>query len=231
MNNERSSPDHRDAVVFLTKWPESGRVKTRLAQRMGQAKAAQLYSQFVLDLADTLIALPCDTLCFYDPSVDAERFEQWLGPQHTYIAQQGHDLGQRMAAAFSWAFNQQYNRIIVIGTDSPDLPQAFLQQALDALNSYDMTIGPSQDGGYYLIGFSKSGFRSNVFDDIAWSTCQVYQQTCDQITQTDCRVHTLPGWYDVDTQADLRHLINTHKDRPSSLPHTMAWLQKHGCLA
>ena len=230
MNKQIPTPDYKSTILFLTKWPEPGRVKTRLGQQIGQARAAQLYSQFVLDLADTLIALPCDTLCVYDPSVAAERFEQWLGPQHTYIAQQGHDLGQRMAEAFSWAFNHHYDHIIVIGTDSPDLPANLLQQALDSLNSHDMTIGPSEDGGYYLIGFSKSGFRKNVFDDIAWSTGQVYQQTCDQINQTDCRVHTLPHWYDVDTQEDLHHLIETHRHRPSSLPHTMAWLEAHGWL-
>jgi rSAM/selenodomain-associated transferase 1 len=228
MNKQIPNQDQTPAILFLTKWPEPGRVKTRLGQQIGQARAAQLYSHFVRDLADTLITLPCDTLCFYDPSVKAERFEQWLGPQHTYVAQQGRDLGQRMAGAFSWAFNHHYDRAVVIGTDSPDLPANLLQQALDALDCHDMTIGPSQDGGYYLIGFSKSGFRQNVFDGIAWSTCQVYQQTCDQINQTDCRVHTLPHWYDIDTEEDLRHLIDTHRDCPSSLPRTMAWVQEHG---
>lgn len=230
MSNETFDPDHNAAIVFLTKWPEPGRVKTRLGKHIGQARAAHLYSQFVLDLADALITLPCDTLCCYDPSVEGRRFEQWLGPQHNYIAQQGRDLGERMTQAFSWAFDHHYDPVIVIGTDSPDLPPALLQEALDALNSHDMTIGPSQDGGYYLIGFSKAGFRHNVFDGIAWSTGQVYQQTCDRISQTNCRVHTLPGWYDVDTQADLIHLMDTHKDRPSSLSRTMAWLQEHGPL-
>lgn len=88
MNKQIPNPYNHPAILFLTKWPESGRVKTRLGQHIGQAKAAQPYSQFVLDLADTVITLPCDTLCCYDPAVDAERFEQWLGPQHTDIAQQ-----------------------------------------------------------------------------------------------------------------------------------------------
>jgi rSAM/selenodomain-associated transferase 1 len=230
MSNERSSPDHRDAVVFLTKWPEPGRVKTRLGQHMGQTEAAELYSRFVLDLANTLGHLPCDTLCFYDPSVQTERFAPWLGPSHRYVAQQGHDLGQRMTEAFTWAFTHHYERVVVIGTDSPDLPLAFLQQALDALHTRDITIGPSQDGGYYLIGFSRPGFTDTVFEDIAWSTPRVYQQTCDRISQTRCQVHTLPAWYDVDTQEDLVQLIETHTERPSSLPRTMAWLKEHGWL-
>lgn len=224
------SPDRNCAVIFLTKWPEPGRVKTRLAKHLGQAKAAELYSHFVLDLANTLGSLPCDTLCFHDPSVEAKRFEQWLGPQHTYQAQQGGDLGQRMANAFSWAFDHHYDHVIAIGTDSPDLPHALLQQALDALTSHDMAIGPSQDGGYYLIGFSKTGFQSAIFDQVTWSTCRVYQQTCDQIKRMGCRVHTLPVWYDIDTQEDLAHVIEMHRHRPSSLPKTMAWLEAHGWL-
>ena len=91
-----------------------------------------------------------------------------------------------------------------------------------------MVIGPSEDGGYYLIGFSKPGFSHTIFEDIPWSTDQVYEKTCVQISRADCTVHTLPVWYDVDTQDDLTKLVQTNQHLPSSLPRTMACLQQHG---
>ncbi|MCP4452903.1 MAG: DUF2064 domain-containing protein [Planctomycetes bacterium] len=118
----------------------------------------------------------------------------------------------------------------MIGTDSPDLPLFFLQQGLDALLTRDVTLGPSQDSGYYLIGFSRSGFVSTAFEDIAWSTSHVYQQTCGRISRAHCYVHTLPPWHDVDTQEYLAHLIETHRQGPSSIPRTVTWLKEHGWL-
>ena len=224
-NNEEPQRKTDPCILFLTKWPTPGYVKTRLGAQIGDDRAADLYQAFVHDLLQTLKTLKCVTVCCYDPYVTAEVYENWLGPEHQYQAQEGTDLGQRLDNAFKGMFTLGFQRVIVIGTDSPDMPQDYLQQALTALTSHDATIGPSQDGGYYLIGFSRQGYRSEVFQGIPWSTDKVFEQTRMRLKQ-QCRVHVLPGWYDIDTLEDLHQLHHRHRQSYFTTSETVAALNK-----
>ncbi len=110
-----------------------------------------------------------------------------------------------MANAFQARFAEGYERVVIIGSDSPSLPVDYIEQALSS--EKDLTIGPSTDGGYYLIGMS--GKLVNVFEDVAWGSDAVLAQTLERVKKSGCSLELLPPWYDVDRPEDLKFL-QTH---------------------
>uniref|UniRef100_B8HVI6 Glycosyltransferase n=1 Tax=Cyanothece sp. (strain PCC 7425 / ATCC 29141) TaxID=395961 RepID=B8HVI6_CYAP4 len=192
-------------VLLFVKVPQPGRVKTRLAEAIGIDHATQLYQTFGLDLLNLLRQLPADLLIYYTPVGAEATLQAWLGREWPYYAQVGEDLGARLTAAFSHAFALGYQRAIVLGSDSPDIPLAYLQEALEVLQHHQVAIGPTRDGGYYTIGFSAANFLPQAFSGIAWSTETVFDRTLERL-KAHTAVHILPPWYDVDTLADLEQL-------------------------
>jgi rSAM/selenodomain-associated transferase 1 len=213
-------------ILFFMKYPEPGEVKTRLAESIGSDKAAQLYRTFILDLLGKLESarLPF-AICFY-PERKKELLMEWLGEGYQYIPQRGVDLGERMAAAFLEAFAGGDSRVILMGGDFPDLPQAFLEEALGALNTHDAVIGPAMDGGYYVIGFRKETFIQQAFEGIDWSTEGVFRQTLSILKAHRRRVYVLPVWNDIDTIEDLRQLAERSGDSGFTASKTMSFLSK-----
>lgn len=196
-----------DCLLFYVKYPERGKVKSRLAHAIGEWASVELYRAFVQDLARMLSYVKVDVRVCFSPEKARGKVVEWLGPSFSYVPQVGVDLGERLKASFEEAF-EEYDRVIVIGSDSPDLPLSFLQDALKALATHDVVIGPASDGGYYLIGFSRGGFDPSVFDDIDWSTERVFAQTRQRLRG---RVHVLPVWHDVDTLEDLKALVERNQ--------------------
>lgn len=159
-------------------------------------------------LADT-----ADIGIAYTP-IDAEADLLGLigGRANYYIPQLGAGLGERLIAATTWAAEHGYTKILLVGSDSPTLPIAYLSEALARLDTQDIVIGPSVDGGYYLIGFSAAKVDitvPHVFEDIAWSTPTVFQETLERVRAVNATLGLLPPWYDVDTTEDLTFL-HTH---------------------
>ncbi|MCY4567951.1 MAG: DUF2064 domain-containing protein, partial [Candidatus Poribacteria bacterium] len=108
-----------------------------------------------------------------------------------------------------WATEQEYTKILLVGSDSPTLPISYISKAFALLDSRDIAIGPSTDGGYYLIGFSATNITMTVpfiFEEIAWSTADVFQQTVGSIRSLKATLGLLPPWYDIDTADDLAFL-------------------------
>jgi hypothetical protein len=194
-------------ILFFVKYPEPNRVKTRLAHRLGAETAAEIYRCFVVDLAGTLRATSADVHVLFDPPNDLGTFQQWLGNGFSYTPQKGADLGDRMRNAFEDTFAAGSVKAVLIGSDSPDMPAEFVSRALEALDSYDGVVGPSSDGGYYLIGFTRTGFLPYVFGDIRWSGEAVLTQTLKKLEQGRRSVFVLPQWHDVDTFEDLKLLL------------------------
>ncbi len=194
-------------LLLFVKHPEPGKVKTRLADAVGNETALALYNAFVLDSLETCArAGLCFTLCVHPPEkLDAVR--QWLGDEHVYMAQEGADLGERMANAMQTAFDNGAEKAAVIGSDLPDLPPSLIRQADRELNRTDAVLGPARDGGYYLIAMRKETFCRQVFQSIDWSTGLVLDQTLTALEQAGCSVAMLPPWRDVDTVEDLAHLL------------------------
>ena len=213
-------------ILFFLRYPEPGEVKTRLATTIGPDKAAQLYGHFVLDLLAKLESarLPF-AVCFY-PEQKKELLMEWLGEGYEYIPQKGGDLGERMAAAFRDAFARGHTRVILMGSDFPDLPRPFFEESIGALNTHDAVIGPAMDGGYYLIGFRKETFIQQVFEGMDWSTEGVFRQTLSILKAHRSRVYVLPAWNDIDTIEDLMQLIERSEDSGFTTSKTMSFLSR-----
>jgi uncharacterized protein len=182
---------------------------------VGDRQAVQLYRRFTEDVLDTVDSLDLCSLIFFAPATEKAFLNDWLGKHRSYIPQQGTHLGERMAAAFRHSFSLGYERVLILGSDSPDLPCPFLTDALEALQQQQAVIGPSEDGGYYTLGFTPSTFCPAVFGALPWSTPQVYAQTLEILNQHSCPVHVLPPWTDIDTLEDLRQFCHRHRNKPT----------------
>jgi hypothetical protein len=205
----------RQILVFI-RAPEEGFVKTRLAAAIGAAAACQLYRAFVLDLLETLTAIPReatgDLLLCHDPPDAGERLAAWLGRGYANAPQRGADLGTRMKNAVHASFSEGYDRVLLLGSDIPDLPASIVREAFAALEREDAVIGPCPDGGYYLIGFRSGRFLPEVFGGMAWGTGAVLERTLACLNAHRRRVRVLPPWRDIDTIEDLDALRERHPD-------------------
>ncbi|MCY3787456.1 MAG: TIGR04282 family arsenosugar biosynthesis glycosyltransferase [Gemmatimonadetes bacterium] len=192
------------AVLFAKK-PAPGAVKTRLQSHLSARDAARLYEALLLDCATALHATHAVTKVIAFAPADAEEsLRTLLTPigSFEYVPQSEGDLGQRMEGLMQWGFVQGAERVVLVGSDSPSLPAAYIDEGLALLREKEVVLGPSTDGGYYLVGRRKG--ESRIFQDVAWSTGMVLEQTLGRLgTQT---LGLLPPWYDVDTPAEAGFL-------------------------
>ena len=197
-------------VIVFVKSPIPGQVKTRLIPHLSAEQAASLYKAFLVDCCNALSEIPIiQHVIAYTPPEGLSGLKTLIGEAPIYIPQQGATLGERLIAAARWASNQEYAKFLFVGSDSPTLPIQYIERALDLLESRDVVIGPSVDGGYYLIGFSKHGASLSIptiFQEITWSTDVVFRQTLGKIQTIKARLGVLPPWYDVDTPTGLKLL-------------------------
>ena len=192
------------AVLFAKK-PAPGAVKTRLQSHLSAQDAARLYEALLLDCATALHATEAARkVVAFAPANAEEALRALLASigVFEYVPQIGADLGQRMEGLMQWAFARGAERVVLIGSDSPSLPAEYIDEGLVLLREKEVVLGPSTDGGYYLVGRRKG--ESWIFQDMAWSTGKVLEQTLARLgTQT---LGLLPPWYDVDTPADAGFL-------------------------
>ena len=196
----------KKALIFFAKAPKSGKVKTRLQPYLSPDQASELYTAFVTDLLEATARLRGITrIVGCDPS-DHDPFFQSLAHRYQLklIHQHGANLGERMQNAMTEAHRQGFDRVVIIGTDSPTLPMEFVRKAFLLLRTRELVLGPSHDGGYYLIGCGKS--IPPVFEGIPWGTDRVLSMTLRRITDLKIKCALLPFWYDVDHIEDLRFL-------------------------
>jgi len=192
-------------LLFFIKNPEKGRVKTRLASAIGDEMAVKLYRRFLFEMLFTLNkGTFLFYLCFY-PGDSLTDLKHWLGDHYLYTPQYGENLGERMKNGFTEAFALGFKRVVLIGSDIPALPLEFIEEAFTSLKEKDAVIGPSLDGGYYLIGFKDKTFSSQTFKGIPWSTERVFEQTTKILKREGLTVHVLKPLRDIDTIEDLRN--------------------------
>jgi rSAM/selenodomain-associated transferase 1 len=216
--------DNDNCVLFFVKYPTPGKVKTRLAQEVGSDQAVELYKCFVEDVVTLLDRLNIHFKFYFYPADARKRFMSWLGQKYDYVPQVGTDLGKRMQSAFSHAFEEGFRRAVIIGSDIPDLPEDFLRQAFWEMDTHDVVLGPANDGGYYLVGFTRKGFLPEAFENVAWSSDSVFEQTVSILKQNRRRVCLLPQWYDVDTLADFASLLSRNKNTAFNKSRTFCYL-------
>ncbi len=212
-------------IILFVKAPVRGQVKSRLAaSALGDDATLELYRNFCLDILDTLkqTGIPV-RICYYPPD-SGNAVAGWLGPGQQYLPQEGRDVGERMDNAFRQAFSRGFSRVLLIGSDIPDLPAPLFSDAMAALLTHDAVIGPARDGGYYLIGFRNDTFAPGVFSGIAWSTGAVFEQTMAAFAHAGRRVHELPLWQDVDTIEDLKDLAARNRRSAFRASRTMSFL-------
>lgn len=180
-----------------------GQVKTRLAQAIGFEASCELYRRFGLDLFRRIQTLNLPILVFYSPPEAEADIAAWLGAVQCWPQATG-DLGLRMRLAFEKGFELGYKSLLIVGSDSPDIPFSIFRSAFKRLDAGQCVIGPSDDGGYYMLGFTEKTFEPSVFSGVEWSTDSVFSTTLEKLQWCGCAVEILPEWHDVDTLDDLK---------------------------
>jgi rSAM/selenodomain-associated transferase 1 len=221
--------NHNNTCLLLfVKSPIKGQVKTRLAAEAGGDFVVELYKCFVEDMISLVENLGVQFKVCFCPANMKSTFSEWLGEQHCYRAQTGNNLGERLRNAFGKAFKEGFSNVVAIGSDSPDLPANYLTESFEVLDAHDAVIGPANDGGYYLIGFSKEGFIPEVFDNISWSTDGVFEQTVSILKRHGPKMYLMPLWHDVDTIADLKSLLLRTRNTAFEKSKTYSYLTANG---
>ena len=189
-------------LIFL-KYPEPGKVKTRLTQYIGKEKAAHIYSV----MAETIIhhvskSTEYKAIIFFDPPERKTDVKNWLPNNDCkFLPQEGNSLGERMANAFSKAFSLGAEKAVIIGTDCIDISNDLISVAFATLDITDVILGPAEDGGYYLLGLKK--LIPEIFNNIDWSTNRVLNQTLKTLREKGLRFQLLQTLKDIDTANDL----------------------------
>lgn len=215
---KRPNAQPQTALIVFAKCPVPGAVKTRLTPALSPEEAARLYEAFLRDALHQYLDLDVTVRLYLAPSgASVPAYLEEL-PIRIY-EQDGPDLGARMLQAFRETQAAGIERAVIIGTDHPTLPTSFIRQAFDALDAPEaISIGPSEDGGYYLLGMN--AVYPQLFTDMAYSHARVFGDTLDRVQATDARLTVLPPWYDVDTPDALRQLIADLGENSASAPRT-----------
>jgi rSAM/selenodomain-associated transferase 1 len=215
-----------NALVILTKAPQPGQSKTRLVPPLSYDEAADLARALLLDQLQNLATFDAARLFIaFTPKSAAVFFEGFIAQGFTCFAQQGQSLGQRMSHAFQHLFASGFENIILIGSDLPTLPVRFFHQGYASLEkSADVVLGPSADGGYYLVGMKR--MIAALFDDIGWSGADVLSQTMNKLGDLGLKHELLPDWYDIDTEKDLERLRSQRRCHEVAMKNTFALLNE-----
>ena len=199
----------RCALALMAKVPFAGAVKTRLTPPLSPEEAATLSMYFLRDMTTNVAGLSgngTEGVVLYTPA-DAEALLHGLLPNgFRLFAQRGETLGERLVNAAADLLDKTFHSVCLINSDSPTLPGEILTTAASLLAQEGdrVVLGPSQDGGYYLIGLKRP--HRYLFERIAWSTAHVLAHTIERAADIDLPVDLLPVWYDVDDAATLRLL-------------------------
>jgi len=190
----------KNLLIIFIKNPVAGEVKTRLGASIGSTNALQVYKKLLSHTREIAVQVKCDREIWYSSMID--RRDSWNSDLFEKKLQQGRNLGVRMSGAFQQAFEAGYEKAVIIGSDCPELEPQHIEDAFDALRSQDAVIGPSEDGGYYLLGMKK--YTPEIFSDIEWSTSSVFEETKRHFEQLGLTCKTLEVLNDIDTIEDLK---------------------------
>ncbi len=204
--NQSKSKKKRVLLVFV-KDPVPGTVKTRLCPEFSPGQAAALCKAMAEDLLAAHAECEAhDTIVCFSPPESLDRMKAWLGEEAALVCQQGDDLGARMRNALKRAFDGEYEQAVMVGSDCPFIGEADIESAFEALDSVDLVIGPSEDGGYYLLG--SSSFQAAPFEGINWGSETVLRETMERIEHARLSCRLLGMKYDIDSWVDAERLYS-----------------------
>jgi rSAM/selenodomain-associated transferase 1 len=216
-------------IAVFARWPEPGRVKTRLSPALPHDLACRLFGAMLEDASIAAAGSDADQRLLYWADAPAEGSATPPGGAALEVRRQnGGDLGERLARAFDELLPGPGDRAVVIGADCPDLDAAFIEAAFRALESYDLAIAPARDGGYALIGLRRPA--SELFRGIDWGAATVLERTLDRARELGLTVFRLGALDDLDTPEDLVRWIRRRMREHAADSHTAAALRSMGLL-
>ena len=192
------------AWICMTRIPEAGRTKTRLMPLLSGAECAALHTAFLCDLAVLSETVDADFFVTYTPGEGWEQLEEIFPTAKALFPQEGEDLGARMHNAILRVLAMGYDACILTGSDLPDLTAAHLESGFAALGPADVTLGPTADGGYYLVGLKAP--CPVIFEKQTYGISTVFDATCAAAEKAGCTVAKALPCDDVDTPDELRAL-------------------------
>ena len=206
MKEKRKAEKVNDnALAIFIKNPILGKAKTRIAKDSSDKKALEIYKNLLSITRGISEQVDCKKYVFYDQFIDEG--DDWSNANFDKKLQKGNDLGERMLAAFIMLENENIKKTVLIGSDCPYISPALIQEAFDSLDKHDFVLGPTLDGGYYLIGMKKAS--EVVFSNIEWSQETVLENTLERILEIDCSYFLLERLNDIDHLADW-HEYSSH---------------------
>lgn len=185
--------------MIFVKNPEPGRVKTRLAKTLGDEKAYEIYLRLLYHTMKMASNADCVKEVWYSAFVDEE--DLFNSKTFGKKLQSEGDLGKKMSMAFKSAFNEGYERVVIIGSDCPGITDTLIESAFELLAQNELVIGPANDGGYYLLGMSR--FIPELFIGVPWSTDKVFGKTVEIAESKQVSLKELPVLVDIDNEDDL----------------------------
>lgn len=198
----KNDTDEDAAIIIFIKNPVLGKVKTRLAATIGEQAALDVYWQLIACLKNGVKGTTNPIYIYYSDYIEPD--DGWPVRRYFKEVQSGKDLGERMSDALSRVLSS-HQKAVLIGSDCPMVDMALLQRAIRGFDKADVVIGPSPDGGYYLIGMKNH--HDALFRDISWSTRDVLNATLEQAEKSSVSVHLLPELRDVDDESDFLYYV------------------------
>lgn len=201
-------------LVQFAKWPETGKVKTRLGKTLGDEAAKDVHITLMTHVLSrtqgqgswhNLVSFSALPQSFPD---ELSSFESLLRANHVQLSEQvSGDLGDKLQGAFSHHL-QKYEKVVVVGSDCPTIDAAYVSEAFAALNKHDLVLGPAEDGGYVLIGLKRAA--ADLFNEVPWGSAAVRRTTIENASHLGMSVGLLAMAWDVDEQADYERYLDTY---------------------
>lgn len=211
-------------LVIMAKAPRPGTVKTRLADSLPAPAVTELYRCLLEDTISLARSLDDVDVAIMCPATDVVDLEQFAGNGARIVAQKGEGLAAGLSSVFTHFTATGYQRVIAFNSDSPHLPPTILKKAFDALSSHDVVVGPTHDGGYYLVGASAS--HPELFKGDRMGTSNALESLLARARALRLSVHLSDIFYDIDVAADLTRLAAELRFAPARAPRTAAWLRR-----
>jgi len=226
--NKAHSPNEGRTLVVMAKAPRLGTVKTRLAQSLSDEAVTELYCCLLEDtlalgrsLGDVEVAIMC-------PESDVDELARLAGmplagKPASVVAQQGEGLAAGLTSVFAYFAEGHQRRIIAFNSDSPHLPRSVLEDAFESLAAHDVVVGPTHDGGYYLVGAKAP--HPTLFAGDGMGTSSALERLLARARALELSVGFAAPFYDIDVADDLTRLAEELRLAPARAPRTAAWLK------
>jgi len=208
-----------DTLIVFARAPQPGTAKTRLATVLGTGAAHRLYAAMFADTLDLAGRVQARRLLSLAGAAVPDLPPDWI-----VLRQPERSFGERLAWSFAQAFADGARRCVLIGADAPHLQPGWIDEAFAALASADVVVGPTHDGGYYLLGLREAA--PWIFREVSWSTPAVCEQTLRLVREHGCGYHLLPEEFDVDTPDDAKRLHTLLRQAPERAPRTALALEE-----